>query len=293
MTDPLSGELGYLALMEKVWTEGDHKPDRTGVGTRSLFGEQLKFDLRLGFPLLTTKFMPRKSIITELLWFLKGRQDVQWLQDRGCTIWDEWATEEQCERFGRNEGDLGPVYGPQWRNFGERHILADEGYASVSTDGFDQIAALVKSLRQDPYSRRQIVTAWNPHDAANVTLPPCHTLFQCNVRPTGVVDLHLFMRSADLFLGVPFNIASYAFLLSMLGRRCSLVPGVLTVSFSDVHLYNNHDKAVHTQLQRTPTMPPSLFLVPGPEKELWDYEVDDFAVMHYTPQEKISAPVAV
>ena len=205
----------YLDLLRAVMEEGEERTDRTGVGVRSLFGWQSRYDLADGFPLLTTKKVHVRSVVVELLWFLAGRTDNAWLNDRGVTIWDEWATEEQAARFGRAEGDLGPVYGHQWRNFGAT-VRPDGTYAD---DGVDQIARVVERIRDDPTSRRLVVSGWHPGEAEAVTLPPCHTLFQFYVTGDGRLSCQLYQRSADVFLGVPFNIASYALLTHMVAPQ--------------------------------------------------------------------------
>ena len=222
----------YLDLMAKVLAEGVPQSDRTGTGTLSLFGGQLRFDLAAGFPLLTTKKLHLRSIIVELLWFLRGDTNIRWLQERKVSIWDEWA---------EPDGDLGPVYGKQWRDWETadgRHV--------------DQIAELVKLIRNDPSSRRQIVTAWNPGEIHKMALAPCHCLFQTQVA-AGRLNLQLYQRSADLFLGVPFNIASYALLTHMLARECGLEPGVFVWTGGDIHLYSNHLEQARLQLQRDPS----------------------------------------
>lgn len=284
-------DYAYVNLLDKIVRSGEDRTDRTGVGTRSLFGEQITFDLSDGsIPLLTTKKVPYRLVLVELLWFLKGRTDVQWLQDRGVTIWDEWATKEACQEFGRNPGDLGPVYGHQWRRFGER----GSQYSLAYLEGVDQISRLVASLTHHPDSRRHIVSAWNPEEANKVTLPPCHTLFQCYVHVDGRLDLHLYARSIDAFLGLPFNIASYATLLAMLARRCGLHRGKLVVSFGDVHVYSNHMEQVNLLLSRTPKSSPTLAIPADPDKALWNYdEGKDFILLGYDPHPAIPAPIAV
>jgi len=261
----------YLALMAQILDQGVDQMDRTGTGTRSIFGAQMRFDLADGFPLLTTKKLHLRSIIVELLWFLRGDTNVRWLQDRKVRIWDEWADAN---------GDLGPVYGKQWRDWEApdgRHI--------------DQIAELIALIKRDPASRRQIVTAWNPGELAQMALAPCHCLFQTQVA-AGRLNLQLYQRSADLFLGVPFNIASYALLTHMLARECGLEPGVFVWTGGDVHLYSNHFDQARLQLQREAR--------PLPRLELTDrgqaidaYEPDDFAFSGYDPHPHIAAPVAV
>ena len=276
----------YLELMWEIWTKGSFSDDRTGVGTRSLFGPQLNFDLREGFPLLTTKKLHTRSIFTELEWFLKGRTDNQWLNDRGVTIWDEWATEEQCARFGRKAGDLGPIYGQQWRRFGER-----PGFAGV-----DQLERLVHDIRTNPNSRRMIVTGWDPVTADDVALPPCHTMFQVYVRNRRL-SLKLYQRSADYFLGVPFNIASYALLTELLAHVCGLQAERFIHTFGDVHLYLNHAEQVPRQLARMPRPLPRIVLDPGLRGRgmagIEDFTADSVEVQGYDPHPGIKAPVAV
>ncbi|HTJ81878.1 MAG TPA: thymidylate synthase, partial [Polyangiaceae bacterium] len=221
----------YLDLLQRILDEGVPREDRTGTGTLSVFGHQMRFDLGAGFPLLTTKKLHLTSIIHELLWFLSGSTDVRPLQEKGVRIWNEWATAEQTARFGRREGDLGPVYGHQWRNFG----ATPRPDGTFEADGVDQIAALVETLKRNPSSRRLIVTGWNPKEADQVALPPCHTLFQLYVA-RGKLSCQLYQRSADVFLGVPFNIASYALLTMMLAQVSGLAPGDFVHTFGDAHL---------------------------------------------------------
>jgi thymidylate synthase len=280
-------EKAYLGLLETVLTQGKERRDRTGVGTRGLFGAQLRFDLRLGFPLLTTKKVHLKSVVHELLWFLRGETHVASLQAAGVTIWDEWATAEQCARFGRPPGDLGPTYGHQWRNYGATR-LPDGTYAK---DGVDQLAEVVRTIREQPSSRRLVVTGWNPEEAAAVALPPCHTLFQLHVQD-GELSCHLYQRSADLFLGVPFNIASYALLTCMLAQVTGTRPGDFVHSFGDVHLYLNHLEQAKEQLSREPRAPPTLRLDPA-RRELLDFRFEDVVLEGYQPHPAIKAPVAV
>jgi thymidylate synthase len=261
----------YLQLMQRVLDEGVTQSDRTGTGTLSLFGAQMRFDLAAGFPLLTTKKLHLRSIIVELLWFLRGDTNIGWLQDNKVSIWDEWADEN---------GDLGPVYGKQWRDW-------------ESADGrhIDQIAGLVELIRKDPSSRRQIVTAWNPGEIERMALAPCHCLFQTQVA-AGRLNLQLYQRSADLFLGVPFNIASYALLTHMLARECGLEPGTFVWTGGDVHLYSNHLDQARLQLTREPRPLPRLVLEDRGQ-DLFGYEPGDFAIEAYEPHPHISAPVAV
>ena len=278
----------YLELLDAVMTQGEDRDDRTGVGTRSLFGWQSRYDLADGFPLLTTKRVHTRSIIVELLWFLAGRTDNDWLNDRGVTIWDEWSTPEQTARFGRPAGELGPTYGHQWRNFGATP-LGDGAYAD---DGVDQLARLVEEIRTNPSSRRLVVSGWHAGEADQVALPPCHTLFQFHVGTDGRLSCQLYQRSADLFLGVPFNIASYALLTHMVAQVCDLRPGVFVHTFGDVHLYRNHFEQVRLQLGREPKALPRLVLDPA-VRELDDFTLESITVEGYDPEPSISAPVAV
>ncbi len=277
----------YLELLSALLERGREREDRTGTGTLGLFGAQLRFDLQDGFPLLTTKKLHTKSIIHELLWFLRGDTHVASLQAAGVRIWDEWATPEQTARFGRAAGDLGPVYGHQWRNFGATK-RADGSYAS---DGVDQLARLVEQLRVNPSSRRLIVTGWNPREADEVALPPCHTLFQLNVQD-GALSCQLYQRSADFFLGVPFNLASYALLTQMLAHVTGLVPGEFVHTFGDVHLYKNHVEQARLQLTRAPRALPRMTLDPS-VKSLFDFRFEHFALEGYDPHPHIKAEVSV
>ena len=266
----------YLDLMQQILDHGVEQMDRTGTGTRSLFGAQLRFDLADGFPLLTTKKLHLRSIIVELLWFLRGDTNIAWLKERKVGIWDEWADAN---------GDLGPVYGKQWRDW-------------ETSDGrhIDQIANLVELIRRDPASRRQIVTAWNPGELERMALAPCHCLFQTQVAvgkdSRKRLNLQLYQRSADFFLGVPFNIASYALLTHMLARECGLEPGVFVWTGGDVHLYSNHLEQAKLQLSRDPRPLPKLMLKDRGQG-LFDYEAEDFAFDAYDPYPHISAPVAI
>lgn len=276
----------YLALMRDVVDNGLDRGDRTGTGTRSVFGRQLRFDLSRGFPLVTTKTVHLKSVIVELLWFLQGRTDVTWLQERGCKIWNEWATAD---------GDLGPVYGKQWRS-----------WACPDGRTIDQISDVVEQIRRKPNSRRLIVSAWNPADLPDESISPqdnvaegrmalaaCHTLFQFYVAE-GKLSCQLYQRSADLFLGVPFNIASYALLTHMIARQCDLEVGDFVHTFGDCHLYHNHltEDIVFEQLRREPRALPRLVIKRKPES-LFDYELDDFQFEGYDPHPRIKAPIAV
>ncbi len=280
-------ERAYLDLLKTVLEQGKPRADRTGTGTRALFGGQLRFDLRSSFPLLTTKKVHLKSIIHELLWFVRGETTVQSLKDVGVSIWDEWATAEKTARFGRSAGDLGPVYGHQWRNFG----ATKKTDGSYERDGVDQLARLVRDLRESPMSRRLLVTGWNPEEADQVALPPCHTLFQFHVQD-GELSCHLYQRSGDVFLGVPFNIASYALLTLMVAQATGLKPGDFVHSFGDVHLYNNHVDQAREQLSREPRPFPTMRLN-SERTSLFDFRFEDFTLEAYEPHPAIKAPVAV
>jgi thymidylate synthase len=277
----------YLDLLKTVLEEGSERADRTGVGTRGIFGHQMRFDLAAGFPLLTTKKVHLRSIIIELLWFLRGDTDTKYLQDNKVSIWDEWATAEATARFGRKAGDLGPVYGHQWRNFGAS-VTGDGQYAR---DGVDQISALLERIRSDPNSRRLIVSGWNPREADQVALPPCHTLFQFYVQD-GKLSCQLYQRSADIFLGVPFNIASYALLTMMIAQVCDLKPGTFVHTFGDAHLYKNHLDQARKQLSREPRPLPTMRLNPE-VRDLFAFRHEDFTLEGYDPHPHIKAEVAV
>ncbi len=276
----------YLDLLNRIVTEGVDRDDRTGTGTRSIFGHQMRMDLSKGFPLLTTKKVHLKSIIHELLWFLRGETEVASLQAAGVTIWDEWATAEQTARFGRKEGDLGPVYGHQWRNFGA--TVRDGSY---ERDGVDQIRQVLDEIATNPDSRRLIVSGWNPKEATQVALPPCHTLFQFYVQG-GRLSCQLYQRSADVFLGVPFNIASYALLTLIVAHHAGLTPGDFVHTFGDVHLYKNHFKQAQLQLSREPRPLPTMHLDPS-VKSLFDFRYEHFALRGYDPHPRIKASVAI
>jgi thymidylate synthase len=261
----------YLDLMRHVLDYGHKKTDRTGTGTLSTFGWQMRFDLSDGFPLLTTKKVHLKSIIYELLWFLRGETNVRWLQERGVTIWDEWADAN---------GELGPVYGSQWRS-----------WPSADGGAIDQIAQVVNSIKTRPDSRRHIVTAWNPAEIDKMKLPPCHVLFQFYVAD-GRLSCQMYQRSADIFLGVPFNIASYALLTLMVSQVCSLQPGEFVHTFGDAHLYLNHLEQAKEQLARLPRPLPRMRLNPA-VKDVFGFRYEDFTLEAYEPHPAIKAPIAV
>ena len=277
----------YLDLLTHLLERGEDREDRTGVGTRGVFGYQMRFDLAQGFPLLTTKKLFVRGIIAELLWFLRGDTDASWLQAQGVRIWDPWATAEECARFGRNAGDLGPIYGHQWRNFGAT-LQPDGRYAS---DGVDQILRVIEEIRRSPSSRRLIVSAWNPREADQVTLPPCHTLFQFYVS-RGRLSCQLYQRSADVFLGVPFNIASYALLTMLIAQCCDLIAGELVHTFGDVHLYRNHLDLARLQCSREPRVLPTLHINPQ-KRDILSFVPEDFRIEGYDPHPHIVAEVAV
>jgi len=277
----------YQALLGLLLDQGRERSDRTGTGTLGLFGHQMRFDLREGFPLLTTKKLHLKSIIHELLWFLRGETRVEPLQQAGVRIWNDWATAEQTARFGREAGDLGPVYGHQWRNFGA--TLDEDG--KYRRDGVDQIERALTTIRENPNSRRILVTGWNPKEADQVALPPCHTLFQFYVQD-GELSCQLYQRSADVFLGVPFNIASYALLTLMIAQASGLRPGDFVHAFGDVHLYKNHIEQAKLQISREPRPLPKMVLNPE-VKELSRFRFEHFSLEGYDPHPHIKAPVAV
>ncbi len=268
----------YEALMQHVFEHGVRKGDRTGTGTRSVFGHQLRYDLTQGFPLITSKKVHVKSVVLELLWFLRGDGNARWLQERGVSIWNEWA---------RDDGDLGPVYGVQWRSW----PTPDGGH-------IDQISDVLKQLKTNPDSRRMLVSAWNVAELPKMALMPCHAMFQFYVAPAaqaggrGKLSCQLYQRSADIFLGVPFNIASYALLTHMVAQQCDLDVGDFIWTGGDCHIYDNHVDQVTTQLQRTPRALPSLRITRQPPS-LFDYALDDFVFDGYDPHPAIKAPVAV
>ena len=261
----------YLDLLDHLLENGVEREDRTGTGTIGCFGYQMRFDLSEGFPVLTTKKLHLRSIIHELLWFLKGDTNIKYLKENGVRIWDEWADKD---------GNLGPVYGYQWRSW-------------PNPDGSttDQIAKLVDSIKNNPYSRRHIVSAWNPSFIDDMALPPCHCLFQFHVSE-GKLNCQLYQRSADTFLGVPFNIASYSLLTMMIAQVCDLEPGEFVHSFGDVHLYSNHVDQAREQLTRTPGKLPKMLLNPD-VKELLDFTYEDFTLVDYVAEPNIKAPIAV
>jgi len=274
----------YLDLLKDVLENGKSKEDRTGTGTSSVFGRQMRFDLSEGFPLLTTKKLHTRSIIHELLWFLKGSTNIEYLTENGVRIWNEWATEE---------GDLGPLYGKQWRS-----------WACPDGSSVDQISDLIEKIKTTPHSRRLIVSAWNPAflpdesispqenvKQGRMALPPCHTLFQFYVRD-GELSCQLYQRSADIFLGVPFNIASYAMLTHMVAQVCDLKARDFVHTFGDLHLYSNHIDQAHEQLARTPRSLPEFKLNPD-VKNIFDFTYGDFEILNYDPCPSIKAPIAI
>ena len=261
----------YLDLMQDIMENGARKEDRTGTGTLSVFGRQMRFDLQEGFPLLTTKKLHIRSIIYELLWFLNGDTNIKYLNDNRVTIWDEWADEN---------GDLGPVYGHQWRS-----------WPNPEGGHIDQISLVLDQIKNNPDSRRHMVTAWNPADVAKMALPPCHALFQFYVAE-GRLSCQLYQRSADYFLGVPFNIASYSLLVCMFAQQCGLEPGEFIWTGGDVHLYVNHLEQARLQLSRTPLPLPQLKIARKPAS-IFEYRFEDFEVINYEAHPSIKAPIAV
>ena len=270
----MSSERKYLDLMHEVYTEGEWRADRTGTGVSSLFGKQVVYDLKDGFPLLTTKKIHWKSVVHELLWFLSGNTNVSYLQHHGVTIWDKWADEDK---------ELGPVYGQQWRHWNkETHYYKAE----------DQIKNLIKGIIEDPFSRRHIVTAWNPSETTMMALPPCHVLWQVYVHQNGEIDLQLYQRSADIFLGVPFNIASYSLLLMMIAQVTGYRAGRFIHTMGDVHLYRNHVDAYFVQKDLT-IFPPPIVTLNYEVKSIFDFKFEDINLDNYNSWPAIKAPVAV
>lgn len=261
----------YLDLLQRILDEGVDRGDRTGTGTRSVFGHQMRFDLEQGFPIVTTKKLHLRSIIYELLWFLRGETNVRWLQERGVSIWDEWADES---------GELGPVYGSQWRS-----------WKAVDGRTIDQIAGVVEQIRLNPNSRRLIVSAWNPAEVDQMALPPCHALFQFYVAD-GRLSCQLYQRSADTFLGVPFNIASYALLTMMVAQVTGLRAGDFIHTLGDAHLYHNHFDQARTQLERDPRPLPRMMINPD-VTDIFEFQFEDFTLEGYDPHPSIKAPIAV
>ncbi|RYY56996.1 MAG: thymidylate synthase [Chitinophagaceae bacterium] len=274
----------YLDLLRRILEEGAHKTDRTGTGTQSLFGYQMRFNLQEGFPLVTTKKVHMKSIIHELLWFLKGETNIAYLKENNVKIWDEWADEN---------GDLGPVYGKQWRSW---PALLPDGSVKL----IDQVTELISQIRKSPDSRRLIISAWNVGELPQMALMPCHTMFQFYVAPADEskagskprLSCQLYQRSADVFLGVPFNIASYALLTMMVAQVCDMEPGDFIHTFGDVHIYNNHREQVELQLTREPLPLPTMKLNPE-VKDIFSFRFEDFTLENYQSHPAIKAPVAV
>lgn len=277
----------YVDLLRTVIDLGEPHADRTGIGTTSLFGHVFRHDMRCGFPLLTTKRVPLRLVAEELFWFLRGSSNVKELQDKNVHIWDEWATAEQCARFGRKAGDLGPVYGPLWRDF----------------DGTDQILNLITGITNDPFSRRLIVTGWHPWKSKLVTLPPCHTIWQVKCHGSDELSLCLWCRSIDAFLGFPFDLASYGLLLTLLAKATNRKPRDLCIMIADLHIYNNHQEQVETLLSREPRVLPTLKVLREPPKSsaspkqrldwLLSVKWEDLELTGYNPHNTIKADVAV
>ncbi len=275
----------YLDLLQHVLDDGEKRTDRTGIGTLSLFGAQMRFDLSAGFPLVTTKKCHLRSIIHELLWFLKGDTNVAYLHENKVTIWDEWADAK---------GDLGPIYGYQWRHWGKPWTPNEVPSSPVAQGrrGIDQIAQAIDLIKHKPDSRRIIVSAWNVADIEKMALPPCHTMFQFYVHADGRLSCQMYQRSADIFLGVPFNIASYALLTMMMAQAAGLNPGFFVHTFGDVHLYLNHLEQAKLQLSRTPRLLPVMKMNPA-KSSIFDFKFEDFELQGYDPHPAISAPIAV
>lgn len=278
----------YQELLKHILADGTRHEDRTGVGTISVFGYQTRYDLREEFPIVTTKRVPFRWVAEELFWFLSGDTNEKNLQARGVDIWAEWADAEHTSKFGREEGDLGPVYGYLWRSFGGNY---------PEMNGFDQIADLIKQIETNPNSRRLIVSGWNPETAVKVDLPPCHTLFQFKVENEKILHCQLYQRSADAFLGVPFNISSYALLTQMIAHVCSLEVGEFIHTFGDLHIYLNHLEQVEELLKREPLPLPKLEFVNAENLKglqgLLDFKYENLNLVGYKSHGKIAAPVAV
>lgn len=278
----------YHELLKHILASGQRHEDRTGVGTISVFGYQTRYDLREGFPIVTTKRVPFRWVAEELFWFLSGSTDEKDLRARGVDIWQEWATEEQTARFKRSEGDLGPVYGYLWRSFGGDY---------PQMNGVDQIARLIKEIETNPNSRRLIVTGWNPETCDEVALPPCHTLFQFKIENERILHCQLYQRSADAFLGVPFNISSYALLTHLIAKVCGLGVGEFIHTFGDLHIYSNHLEQVNELLTREPLPLPELKFVNNDDRKglegLLNFKYEDLELSSYESHGKIAAPVAV
>jgi thymidylate synthase len=290
----------YHELLKHIIAHGEEHDDRTGVGTLSVFGYQTRFDLRDGFPLTTTKKLPFRWIAEELFWFLRGSTDEQELETAGVDIWKEWATEDQTGRFGRHIGDLGPVYGWLWRRFGAPYepFGGKMSHRRNQADGVDQISRLLRDVAQAPTSRRLLVTGWDPRECDNVALPPCHTLWQIKIHQNQYMSLHLYARSIDSFLGLPFNIASYALLLTLIAYVSGYEPKELVISFGDLHIYKNHMKQVEEQLSRQPQPLPELIIsqdVKGNTylDKLLSVNWNNLQLIGYDPHPSIKAEVAV
>ena len=279
----------YIDLMRDVFENGVDRDDRTGTGTRSVFGRQMRFDLSKGFPLLTTKKVYWKGVVYELLWFIAGRTDNDYLTEHNVHIWDEWQTKN---------GELPYIYGKQWRNFGadgvKATVMTPDGRYEIGhiirSDGVDQLKNLIQSIKNNPDSRRHIVCAWNAIELSLMALPPCHCLFQFYVA-NGKLSCQLYQRSCDVFLGLPFNIASYSLLTHMIAKSCDLEVGEFVWTGGDIHIYHNHFDQVKEQLSRTPGELPKLEI--NEKKEIFDYDYDDFQLIGYNPQSRITAPIAV
>ena len=286
----------YLNLLEHVMLTGEYRPDRTGTGTLSVFGANFQCNLIDGFPLLTTKKLPLRWIFEELSWFLSGETNAKVLQEKGVTIWDEWATAKQCSKFNREEGDLGPVYGALWRTYPIGHVQTMHNKRYLGPENqyatFDQIWNLIEGIKNNPYGRRHIISGWHPYWATQVELPPCHTLFQLYCHMDLGISLKLYARSIDIFLGLPFNIASYALLLHMIGNVVGRKPTFLSISFGDLHLYSNHISQTKEQLDRIPHKLPTLDIV-GKFNNITDITWEDIKLEGYDPYPNIKAPVAV